>query len=223
MSKKYEAALTLIEKGKTYSVAEAVELVKKTNIVKFDGSVSISFNLGIDARQADQQLRGTLVLPHGNGKTKKILAITSSKVAEATEAGADYVGGKELLQKIQSENWFDFDVIVATPEMMGELGRMGKILGPKGLMPNPKTGTVTPNIGAAVKEIKNGKIEYRTDKEGNMHIMLGKVSFSNEDLAENVQTVIDTVIRVKPASQKGTYIKKAVLHSVMGPAIHLAI
>lgn len=223
MSKKYEAALALIEKGKTYSVAEAVELVKKTNIVKFDGSVSISFNLGIDARQADQQLRGTLVLPHGNGKTKKILAITSSKVAEATEAGADYVGGKELLQKIQSENWFDFDVIVATPEMMGELGRMGKILGPKGLMPNPKTGTVTPNIGAAVKEIKNGKIEYRTDKEGNMHIMLGKVSFSNEDLAENVQTVIDTVIRVKPASQKGTYIKKAVLHSVMGPAIHLAI
>lgn len=223
MSKKYEAALALIEKGKTYSVAEAVELVKKTNIVKFDGSVSISFNLGIDARQADQQLRGTLVLPHGNGKTKKILAITSSKVAEATEAGADYVGGKELLQKIQSENWFDFDVIVATPEMMGELGRMGKILGPKGLMPNPKIGTVTPNIGAAVKEIKNGKIEYRTDKEGNMHIMLGKVSFSNEDLAENVQTVIDTVIRVKPASQKGTYIKKAVLHSVMGPAIHLAI
>ena len=165
MSKKYEAALALIEKGKTYSVAEAVELVKKTNTVKFDGSVSISFNLGIDARQADQQLRGTLVLPHGNGKTKKILAITSSKVAEATEAGADYVGGKELLQKIQSENWFDFDVIVATPEMMGELGRMGKILGPKGLMPNPKTGTVTPNIGAAVKEIKNGKIEYRTDKE----------------------------------------------------------
>ena len=202
MSKKYEAALALIEKGKTYSVAEAVELVKKTNTVKFDGSVSISFNLGIDARQADQQLRGTLVLPHGNGKTKKILAITSSKVAEATEAGADYVGGKELLQKIQSENWFDFDVIVATPEMMGELGRMGKILGPKGLMPNPKT---------------------RTDKEGNMHIMLGKVSFSNEDLAENVQTVIDTVIRVKPAAQKGTYIKKAVLHSVMGPAIHLAI
>lgn len=223
MSKKYEAALALIEKGKTYSVAEAVELVKKTNTVKFDGSVSISFNLGIDARQADQQLRGTLVLPHGNGKTKKILAITSSKVAEATEAGADYVGGKELLQKIQSENWFDFDVIVATPEMMGELGRMGKILGPKGLMPNPKTGTVTPNIGAAVKEIKNGKIEYRTDKEGNMHIMLGKVSFSNEDLAENVQTVIDIVIRVKPAAQKGTYIKKAVLHSVMGPAIHLAI
>ena len=244
MSKKYEAALALIEKGKTYSVAEAVELVKKTNTVKFDGSVSISFNLGIDARQADQQLRGTLVLPHGNGKTKKILAITSSKVAEATEAGADYVGGKELLQKIQSENWFDFDGVTFSEEdtvltlstccrkydkansgnqRLGELGRMGKILGPKGLMPNPKTGTVTPNIGAAVKEIKNGKIEYRTDKEGNMHIMLGKVSFSNEDLAENVQTVIDTVIRVKPAAQKGTYIKKAVLHSVMGPAIHLAI
>ena len=223
MSKKYEAALALIEKGKTYSVAEAVELVKKTNTVKFDGSVSISFNLGIDARQADQQLRGTLVLPHGNGKTKKILAITSSKVAEATEAGADYVGGKELLQKIQSENWFDFDVIVATPDMMGELGRMGRILGPKGLMPNPKAGTVSPDIASAIKEIKAGKIEYRADKEGNMHLSVAKASFADDVIVDNLKAVIDTVLRIRPASVKGVYIKNAVIHSVMGPSVKIAL
>lgn len=219
MSKKYEAALALIEKGKTYSVAEAVELVKKTNTVKFDGSVSISFNLGIDARQADQQLRGTLVLPHGNGKTKKILAITSSKVAEATEAGADYVGGKELLQKIQSENWFDFDVIVATPEMMGELGRMGKILGPKGLMPNPKTGTVTPEIGKAITEIKAGKISYRVDKEGNICFSIAKASFDAEKIADNLKVVCDTILKIRPQSVKGVYIKNCALHTVMGPSV----
>lgn len=221
--KKYQAALAKIDAKKIYTIEEACALVKETSTVKFDATIDVAFRLNVDPKQADQQLRGTLTLPHGNGKTKKILAVTNTKTEEATAAGADFVGGKEILEKVKNENWFDYDVIVATPDMMGELGKLGRILGPKGLMPNPKTGTVTPNIGAAVKEIKNGKIEYRTDKEGNMHIMLGKVSFSNEDLAENVQTVIDTVIRVKPAAQKGTYIKKAVLHSVMGPAIHLAI
>lgn len=222
-NKKYHASLALIEKGKAYSLSDAIALAKKTATTKFDGSISISFNLGIDARQADQQLRGTITLPHGNGKTKRILAVTNSKVAEATEAGADYVGGKEILQKIQSENWFEFDTIVATPEMMGELGKMGKLLGPKGLMPNPKTGTVTPNIADAIKEIKNGKIEYRTDKEGNMHIMFGRASFADEDLVDNLKTIIDTIIRVKPTACKGTYIKNAVVHSVMGPSIKLAI
>ena len=223
MSKKYEAALALIEKGKTYSVAEAVELVKKTNTVKFDGSVSISFNLGIDARQADQQLRGTLVLPHGNGKTKKILAITSSKVAEATEAGADYVGGKELLQKIQSENWFDFDVIVATPDMMGELGRMGRILGPKGLMPNPKAGTVTMDVTKAVNDIKAGKIEYRLDKTNIIHVPVGKASFTDEQLNDNFQSLMGAINKAKPASLKGQYIKSATLTSTMGPGVKLNV
>lgn len=222
-NKKYRESLTLIEKGKTYNVAEAIALVKQTSKTKFDSSVQLSFNLGIDARQADQQIRGTIVLPHGNGKTKKILAVTNTKTEEAKAAGADFVGGKEILQKVQSENWFDFDVIVATPDMMGELGKMGKLLGPKGLMPNPKTGTVAVDIASAIKEIKAGKIEYRTDKEGNMHLMIGKVSFSDEFLADNIKLVIETLIRVKPSACKGTYIKNAVVHSTMGPAIKLAI
>lgn len=222
-NKKYQESLSLLEKGKTYPVAEAIELVKKTAKTKFDSSVQLSFNLGIDARQADQQIRGTIVLPHGNGKTKKILAVTNTKAEEAKAAGADYVGNKEILQKIQTENWFDFDVIVATPDMMGELGKMGKLLGPKGLMPNPKTGTVAVDIASAIKEIKAGKIEYRTDKEGNMHLMIGRVSFSDEFLADNVKAVIDTLIRVKPSAVKGTYIRTAVIHSTMGPAVRLAI
>lgn len=221
-SKKYSASLALIEKGKAYSLEEAVALVKKTATTNFDGTVDISFNLNIDTKQADQQLRGTIVLPHGNGKTKKILAITG-KVEEATAAGADYVGGKELLQKIQSENWFDFDVIVATPDMMGELGRMGRLLGPKGLMPNPKTGTVSPDIASAIKEIKAGKIEYRADKEGNMHLSVAKASFADQDIIDNLKTVIDTVIKIRPASVKGSYIKNVVIHSVMGPAVKVAV
>lgn len=221
-NKKYHESLSLIEKGKSYTLSEAVALVKKTAKTSFDGSVQVSFNLGIDARQADQQLRGTIVLPHGNGKTKKILAVTSTKEAEAKEAGADYVGGKELLQKISSENWFDFDVIVATPEMMGEIGKMGRLLGPKGLMPNPKTGTVTPNIAEAVKEIKNGKIEYRSDKGGNLHVMFGKVSFEDAKLVENLRTVIDTIVRVKPVAVKGTYIRNVAIHSTMGPSVKVA-
>ena len=221
-SKKYAASLALIEKGKAYSLTEAVALVKKTATTKFDGTIDISFNLNIDTKQADQQLRGTIVLPHSNGKTKKILAITN-KTEEATAAGADYVGGKEMLQKIQSENWFDFDVIVATPDMMGELGRMGRILGPKGLMPNPKTGTVSPDIASAIKEIKAGKIEYRADKEGNMHLSVAKASFADDIIVDNLKAVIDTVLRIRPASVKGVYIKNAVIHSVMGPSVKIAL
>ncbi|HAR47980.1 MAG TPA: 50S ribosomal protein L1 [Firmicutes bacterium] len=221
-SKKYAASLALIEKGKAYSLTEAVALVKKTATTKFDGTIDISFNLNIDTKQADQQLRGTIVLPHSNGKTKKILAITN-KTEEATAAGADYVGGKEMLQKIQSENWFDFDVIVATPDMMGELGRMGRILGPKGLMPNPKAGTVSPDIASAIKEIKAGKIEYRADKEGNMHLSVAKASFADDVIVDNLKAVIDTVLRIRPASVKGVYIKNAVIHSVMGPSVKIAL
>jgi ribosomal protein L1 len=221
-SKKYAASLALIEKGKAYSLIEAVALVKKTATTKFDGTIDISFNLNIDTKQADQQLRGTIVLPHSNGKTKKILAITN-KTEEATAAGADYVGGKEMLQKIQSENWFDFDVIVATPDMMGELGRMGRILGPKGLMPNPKAGTVSPDIASAIKEIKAGKIEYRADKEGNMHLSVAKASFADDVIVDNLKAVIDTVLRIRPASVKGVYIKNAVIHSVMGPSVKIAL
>ena len=221
-SKKYAASLALIEKGKAYSLTEAVALVKKTATTKFDGTIDISFNLNIDTKQADQQLRGTIVLPHSNGKTKKILAITN-KTEEATAAGADYVGGKEMLQKIQSENWFDFDVIVATPDMMGELGRMGRILGPKGLMPNPKAGTVSPDIASAIKEIKAGNIEYRADKEGNMHISVAKASFADDVIVDNLKAVIDTVLRIRPASVKGVYIKNAVIHSVMGPSVKIAL
>lgn len=221
-SKKYAASLALIEKGKAYSLTESVALVKKTATTKFDGTIDISFNLNIDTKQADQQLRGTIVLPHSNGKTKKILAITN-KTEEATAAGADYVGGKEMLQKIQSENWFDFDVIVATPDMMGELGRMGRILGPKGLMPNPKAGTVSPDIASAIKEIKAGKIEYRADKEGNMHLSVAKASFADDVIVDNLKAVIDTVLRIRPASVKGVYIKNAVIHSVMGPSVKIAL
>ena len=221
-SKKYAASLALIEKGKAYSLTEAVALVKKTATTKFDGTIDISLNLNIDTKQADQQLRGTIVLPHSNGKTKKILAITN-KTEEATAAGADYVGGKEMLQKIQSENWFDFDVIVATPDMMGELGRMGRILGPKGLMPNPKAGTVSPDIASAIKEIKAGKIEYRADKEGNMHLSVAKASFADDVIVDNLKAVIDTVLRIRPASVKGVYIKNAVIHSVMGPSVKIAL
>ncbi len=222
LSKKYAAALANVEKGKLYTVKEASELVKKTSTTKFDSTVEISFNLNLDTKQPDQQLRGTLTLPYGNGKTKKVLAITS-KVEEAKAAGADFAGGVELLEKIQKENWFDFDIIVATPDMMGQLGRMGKILGPKGLMPNPKSGTVSMDIGNAIKEIKNGKLAYRVDKDGNLHLSIAKVSFDAEKIAANLQTVIDTIVRIKPSTVKGTYINNVVVHTTMGPAIKLAI
>ncbi len=222
LSKKYAASLALIEKGKKYTVAEACELVKKTATAKFDESIDITFNLNIDPKQADQQLRGTIVLPHGNGKTVKVLAITD-KATEAKEAGADYVGQQDMLDKIQKENWFDFDVIVATPNMMGLLGRMGRVLGPKGLMPNPKSGTVTNDIGNAVKEIKNGKISYRNDKDGNLAINFGKASFDTAKLVDNLHAVIETVNKIKPSSVKGTYILSATVSSTYGPAIKIAL
>lgn len=222
VSKKYAASLALIDKSKKYSLDEACELVKKTATAKFDESIDVSFNLNIDPKQADQQLRGALTLPNGNGKTVKVLAITD-KVSEATAAGADYVGQQDMLDKIQKENWFDFDVIVATPNMMGLLGRMGRVLGPKGLMPNPKTGTVTPDIASAIKEVKNGKISYRNDKEGNLAVNFGKASFDTAKLAENLKAVVDTVNKMRPAAVKGTYILSATISSTYGPAIKLAI
>ncbi len=218
LSKNYKKALELVEAGKVYSLEEACELVKKTSTVKFDATIDVSFHMNIDTTKADQQIRGTLILPHGNGKTKKICAITT-KVDEAKNAGADFAGGKELLEKIQKENWFDFDVIVATPEMMGELGKMGRVLGPKGLMPNPKTGTVAVDIAKAIKEIKLGKVEYRLDKDANMALTIGRVSFKTEDLVDNLKALTTTLIKVRPAAVKGSYIKSAVVHTTMGPSI----
>lgn len=217
--KNYRKVSEKIDSTKLYSVKEASALVKETSTVKFDATVEVSFNINVDPKQADQQIRGTVVLPHGNGKTKKVLAVTD-KVEEAKAAGADYVGGKEMLEKIQKENWFDFDVIVATPNMMGEIGKLGRVLGPKGLMPNPKTGTVSPDITKAVKEIKAGKVEYRLDKEANMHVSIAKCSFSAKDIEDNLNTLVDALVKARPAAVKGTYIKNAVLHTTMGPAIH---
>ncbi len=221
-SKKYRASLELIDSAKTYSIAEACELVKKTSTVKFDATVDVSISFNIDTTKADQQIRGTLILPHGNGKTKKIVAITS-KVEEAKAAGADYYGGKELLEKIQKENWFDYDVIVATPDMMGEIGKLGRVLGPKGLMPNPKTGTVAVDIAKAINEIKLGKVEYRLDREANMALTIGRVSFDAEKLATNLTALIDTLLKVRPAAVKGVYIKSASIHTTMGPSIRIAL
>ena len=217
-SKNYRKVLELVDSSKVYSLAEAFELVKKTSTVKFDATVDVSFHMNVDTTKADQQIRGTLILPHGNGKTKKICAITS-KVEEAKNAGADFAGGKDLLEKIQKENWFDFDVIVATPEMMGELGKMGRLLGPKGLMPNPKTGTVAVDIAKAIKEIKLGKVEYRLDKNANMSLTIGRVSFAAEDLVDNLVALTSTLVKVRPAAVKGSYIKTAVVHTTMGPSI----
>lgn len=218
--KKYQAAAKLVDATKLYTIAEACGLVKQTSTTKFDATVDVSFRLNVDPKQADQQIRGTLVLPHGNGKTKKILAITN-KVEEATAAGADFVGGKEMLEKIQREGWFAYDVIVATPEMMGELGKLGKILGPKGLMPNPKTGTVSPDIGKAIQEIKAGKVEYRVDKEGNIHVSVARCSFPVEKIVDNLTALCETIIKVRPSVVKGIYVKNAVIHTTMGPAIKI--
>ncbi|MBE6133097.1 MAG: 50S ribosomal protein L1 [Erysipelotrichaceae bacterium] len=216
--KKYLEALKLVDQEKLYTVEEAVALVKKTSTTKFDASIDVSFNLNVDPKQADQQVRGTLVLPNGNGKTKKVLAITD-KVEDAKSAGADFVGGKEMLEKIQKDNWFEFDVIVATPNMMGEIGKFARLLGPKGLMPNPKAGTVSPDIVKAINEIKAGKVEYRVDKEGNMHVSVAKVSFDEKKVVENVNALTDAIIKARPASVKGTYFKNAVLTTTMGPSV----
>lgn len=217
--KKYLAASEKVDATKLYTIEEAVKLVKETSTVKFDATIDVSFKLNVDPRQADQQVRGTLVLPHGNGKTKTVLAITD-KVEEAKAAGADFYGGAEMIEKIQKENWFGYDVVVATPNMMGQIGRIARLLGPKGLMPNPKTGTVTMDLAKAIAEIKAGKVEYRTDKEANMHVSIARVSFDDKKIAENLQALCDAVLKARPAAVKGNYIKTAVIHTTMGPAIN---
>jgi large subunit ribosomal protein L1 len=217
--KKYLEALKLVERFKAYPITEAIELVKKTNIAKFDATVEVAFRLGVDPKKADQQIRGAVVLPHGTGKVQRVLVFAKGeKAKEAEAAGADYVGDTEYINKIQ-QGWFDFDVVVATPDMMGEVGKLGRILGPKGLMPNPKTGTVTFDVAKAVQEIKAGKVEYRVDKAGNIHVPIGKVSFDNEKLAENFATIYEAILKAKPAAAKGTYVKNVTVTSTMGPGI----
>lgn len=217
--KKYQEAAKLVEAGKAYDLAEAVEVVKKTATAKFDETVDVAVRLGVNPKYADQQVRGAVVLPHGTGKTKKVLVFAKGdKVAEAEAAGADYVGSDEYVAKIK-EGWFDFDVTVATPDMMGVVGRLGRILGPRGLMPNPKLGTVTMDLTKAVNEIKAGKVEYRTDKAGNVHVPIGKVSFESEKLVQNLQTLLDTLVKVKPAAAKGQYMRNITLSTTMGPAV----
>lgn len=220
--KKYLEASKLIDSSKKYPLAEAVELAKKTSITKFDGTVELVYRLNLDPRKADQNLRGALVLPNGSGKTRKVLVIAkSAKAKEAEEAGADYVGDTEYLEKIQ-KGWFDFDVIVATPDMMGQLGRLGKILGPKGLMPNAKTGTVTMDVKKAVEEIKAGKVEYRVDKSGNVAVIVGKVSFDSKKLFQNIKAVNDLIVRLRPSTVKGFYIKNISIATTMGPGIKIS-
>lgn len=217
--KKYVEASKLIDANKRYPLTEAIELVKKTNVAKFDASVELVFRLNLDSRKAEQNLRGAIVLPHGTGKIKTVLVLTKGpKAKEAEAAGADYVGDTDYLEKIKG-GWFGFDVIVATPDMMGELGKLGKLLGPKGLMPNAKTGTVTMDLKKAVEEIKAGKIEYRVDKTGNIPTLIGKVSFDSDKLAEHVKIIYNTFIRLKPSTVKGVYVKNISIASTMGPGV----
>ena len=221
VGKKYAEAVKLIEAGKFYEPVEAIELVKKTATANFDETVEIAFNLNVDPKYADQQVRGAVVLPHGTGKTKRVLVFAKGdNIKAAEEAGADFVGSEELVAKIQG-GWSDFDVVVATPDMMGQVGRLGKILGPKGLMPNPKVGTVTPDV--AVNEIKAGKIEYRTDKAGIISCSIGKASFDEEKLLDNYRTIVDTIIKAKPVAAKGQYIKSVTLSATMGPGVPLNV
>ena len=217
--KQYLEAAKKVERNKFYSVAEAMKLVKETSYAKFDATVEVAFNLSVDPKQADQQIRGALVLPNGTGKTQKVIVFAEGPQAEqAKEAGADEVGSDELVEKVQN-GYLDFDVVIATPMMMAKVGRLGRVLGPKGLMPNPKTGTVTQDVTKAVKDIKSGQIEYRADSTGNLHAPIGKVSFSTEDLLENFRALHETVLREKPAASKGRYIKNLVVSSTMGPGV----
>ena len=223
-SKKYTEALSKIEKGKVYSLEEAVKLVKETSISKFDGTIELAVRLNLDTKKSDQQLRGAIVLPNGTGKTKKVLVLAKGDAAKtAKEAGADFVGDVDMIQKIEKENWFDFDVIIATPEMMPLLGKLGKVLGPKGLMPNPKTGTVTLDTKKAVEDVKKGRVEYRTDSYANVQAMVGKASFEDEKLVENIKAFMDVIIKSKPTTAKGVYIKNISITSTMGPGIKVDI
>ncbi len=221
--KKYQEACKLIEAGKFYTPAEAMDLVKKTATAKFDETIELHVRLGVDPKYPDQQVRGAIVLPNGTGKSKRVLVFAKGeKVKEAEAAGADFVGSDEIVQKIQG-GWLDFDVAVATPDMMGTVGRLGKILGPRGLMPNPKLGTVTMDLQKAISEVKAGKVEYRTDKAGNVHVSIGKASFDAEKLQQNFQALIDTLIRVKPAAAKGQYIRSITVASTMGPGVPVQV
>ena len=218
--KKYTDKAKLVDQTKLYDVSEAIDLVQKTSVAKFDETVEAHIRLGVDSRHADQQVRGAVVLPHGTGRTVRVLVFAKGeKAAEAEAAGADFVGADDLVAKIQGENWFDFDVVVATPDMMGTVGKIGRVLGPKGLMPNPKAGTVTPDVTKAISDIKAGKIEYRLDKTNIIHVPLGKVSFGTEKLTDNFSTLMGAVIKAKPSAAKGTYLKSITLASTMGPGV----
>ena len=220
--KKYVEAAKLIDRSNFYDAAEAIDLVKKSAVAKFDETVEAHIRLNVDGRHADQQVRGAVVLPHGTGRTIKVLVFAKGdKVAEAEAAGADFVGGEELIPKIQNDGWLDFDVVVATPDMMGVVGRLGRVLGPKGLMPNPKAGTVTMDVTKAVNDIKAGKIEYRLDKANIIHVPVGKASFTEEQLADNFQTLMNAINKAKPASVKGQYLRSVVISSTMGPGVKL--
>ena len=220
--KRYQEAAKLVDAAKSYEAKEALEVIEKMPKTKFDETVELHVKLGVDSKHADQQVRGTVVLPNGTGKTKKVLVFAKGdKAKEAEEAGADFVGAEELVPKIEKENWFDYDVIVATPDMMGVIGRLGKVLGPKGLMPNPKSGTVTMDVKKAIAEIKSGKVEYRLDKTNIIHLGFGKVSFGADKLLENYNCIIDAIIKAKPAAAKGQYIKSVSISTTMGPGLYI--
>ena len=220
--KKYLEALSKIEKGKAYTKEEAIALVKETSVSSFDGSVELALRLNLDTKKADQQLRGAIVLPNGTGKTKRVLVIAKGEAAKAAkEAGADYVGDMDMIEKIEKENWFEFDTMIATPDMMPALGKIGRVLGPKGLMPNPKTGTVTMDTKTAVEDVKKGRVEYRTDSYGNVHVIIGKVSFDAEKLIENLNAFVSLIIKTKPSVVKGKYILNVAVSSTMGPGIKI--
>lgn len=221
--KKYRAALEQVDIAKVYDYKEAIALAKKISTTKFDSSLEASFVLNVDPRQAEQNIRGAMVLPHGTGKTQRVLVITQgAKEEEAKAAGADFVGGVDMIQQIQG-GWFDFDIIVATPDMMGQLGKLGKLLGPKGLMPNPKTGTVTMDVAKAIDEIKKGKVEYRVDKDGNINVLFGKVSFTEEALVENFKALYDRILKARPVTVKGAYLKGVTVSTTMGPGIKVTV
>jgi len=221
--KNYQEAVKLVDNSKSYDIQEAISLLKEVSKAKFDETVEVAFRLGVDPKKADENIRGAVVLPHGTGKTQRVLVFAKGeKAKEAEDAGADYIGDADVIAKI-NDGWFDFDVVVATPDMMAEVGKLGRVLGPKGLMPNPKTGTVTFEVEKAVSEIKAGKVEYRVDKSSNLHVPIGKVSFENDKLVENFQTIVETIVKVKPQSSKGTYVRNVSVTSTMGPGIKVDV